>query len=123
MERAHPTLSHSAARLRDGRVLHALHNWSWEPAEVGAPTACTRRQPDGTSVELAAGAPIVLGPWDTALLITDAPDSDAAPRSPERSAASRPSASPRTTGTTSTTSTTSTTRPNGTTGTTGTEES
>lgn len=111
VERAHPTLSHSAARLRDGRVLHALHNWSWEPAEVGAPTACTRRQPDGTSVELAAGAPIVLGPWDTALLITDAPDSDAAPRSPEPSAASRPSASPRTTGTTRTTSTT---RPTGT---------
>ncbi|MGW1270128.1 beta-galactosidase [Streptomyces sp. NPDC002491] len=54
----------------DGRRVHIVHNWSWEPARVSAPADLSDVL-DGTSVP--AGAPLGLGPWDVRVLITATP--------------------------------------------------
>ncbi|MER6563342.1 beta-galactosidase [Streptomyces sp. NPDC001027] len=54
----------------DGRRVHIVHNWSWEPARVSAPADLSDVL-DGTSVP--AGAPLELGPWDVRVLITATP--------------------------------------------------
>ena len=57
----------SQARTRDGRRLHVVHNWGWEPQQVPAPAgAVDARRPDR---DLSAG--LALGPWDVAVLLTD----------------------------------------------------
>uniref|UniRef100_A0AAU2VFJ9 beta-galactosidase n=1 Tax=Streptomyces sp. NBC_00003 TaxID=2903608 RepID=A0AAU2VFJ9_9ACTN len=45
----------------DGRRVHVVHNWSWQPAETQAPVALTDAL-DGTPVP--AGGPVSLGAWD-----------------------------------------------------------
>ncbi|MFM9553884.1 MULTISPECIES: beta-galactosidase [Streptomyces] len=50
----------------DGRRVHIVHNWSWEPASVPAPTDLTDAL-DDTSV--AAGTAVELGPWDVRVLV------------------------------------------------------
>ncbi|GKQ38769.1 beta-galactosidase [Streptomyces sp. A012304] len=52
----------------DGRHVHVVHNWSWEPATVPAPTDLIdllddRHAPAGTALEL--------GPWDVRVLVAD----------------------------------------------------
>ncbi|MFK0110557.1 beta-galactosidase [Streptomyces sp. NPDC091217] len=51
----------------DGRRVHIVHNWSWEPASVPVPAHLTDVL-DGTS--LAVGASLDLGPWDVRVLVT-----------------------------------------------------
>ncbi|NGO46123.1 beta-galactosidase [Streptomyces ureilyticus] len=50
----------------DGRRVHIVHNWSWEPARVSAPVALTDVL-NGTSVP--AGTALVLGAWDIRVLV------------------------------------------------------
>ncbi|PBC70367.1 LOW QUALITY PROTEIN: beta-galactosidase [Streptomyces sp. TLI_235] len=49
----------------DGRRVHVVHNWSWQPAEVRTPAALTDVL-DGSALD--AGAPVRLGAWDVRVL-------------------------------------------------------
>ncbi|MDH6622218.1 beta-galactosidase [Streptomyces sp. LBL] len=51
----------------DGRHVHIVHNWSWEPASVPAPVDLTDAL-DGTS--LPAGAALDLGAWDVRVFVS-----------------------------------------------------
>ncbi|MEV7392753.1 beta-galactosidase [Streptomyces sp. NPDC091215] len=54
----------------DGRRVHFVHNWSWDPAHVTTPTALTDVL-DGTAAP--AGTELRLGPWDVRILTEDKP--------------------------------------------------
>lgn len=56
-----PSVTATTGTSPDGRRVHVVHNWSWDPARVTAPVELTDAL-DGTSV--AAGAELDLGPWD-----------------------------------------------------------
>ncbi|MCX5094144.1 beta-galactosidase [Streptomyces sp. NBC_00365] len=51
----------------DGRRVHIVHNWSWEPARVDAPVDLSDAL-NGTS--LPAGTALDLGPWDVRVLVS-----------------------------------------------------
>ncbi|MEU0337554.1 beta-galactosidase [Streptomyces bobili] len=51
----------------DGRRVHIVHNWSWEPALVQAPVDLSDALA-GTSVP--AGTPLELGAWDVRVLVS-----------------------------------------------------
>ena len=51
----------------DGRRVHVVHNWSWEPVRVEAPVELSDVLA-GTSVR--AGAALELGAWDVRVLVT-----------------------------------------------------
>ncbi|ONI80165.1 beta-galactosidase [Saccharothrix sp. ALI-22-I] len=51
----------------DGRRVHVVHNWSWEPARVGTPVALSDVL-DGSSVP--AGTALDLGAWDVRVFVT-----------------------------------------------------
>jgi beta-galactosidase len=51
----------------DGRRVHIVHNWSWEPARVQAPVDLSDVL-DGTPVP--AGTPLELGAWDVRVLVS-----------------------------------------------------
>ncbi|WP_330350798.1 beta-galactosidase [Streptomyces sp. NBC_00582] len=51
-----------------GRRVHIVHNWSWEPASATAPVDLVDAL-DGGSV--AAGTALDLGPWDVRVLVAD----------------------------------------------------
>ncbi|MEU6548894.1 beta-galactosidase [Streptomyces sp. NPDC046915] len=57
----------STGTAPDGRRVHIVHNWSWEPASVSAPGPLSDVL-DGTSV--AAGTALDLGPWDVRVLVS-----------------------------------------------------
>jgi len=60
------SVTSSGARLRDGRRLHVVANWSWEPRSLAVPTEVT----DALSDErIATGTPLALGPWDVRVLV------------------------------------------------------
>ncbi|MFC9689190.1 beta-galactosidase [Kribbella sp. NPDC056951] len=46
---------------REGRRVHIIHNWSWEPQELTAPAALVDVL---GKAPINPGAPITLGPWD-----------------------------------------------------------
>jgi beta-galactosidase len=50
----------------DGRRVHVIHNWSWNPVPITAPTALTDVL-DGSSVP--AGQELGLGAWDVRVLV------------------------------------------------------
>ncbi|MFE9425599.1 beta-galactosidase [Kitasatospora sp. NPDC006697] len=50
----------------DGRRVHVVHNWSWEPAEAPAPADLTDVL---TGTAAAAGSPVRLGPWDVRVFV------------------------------------------------------
>jgi beta-galactosidase len=52
----------------DGRRVHVIHNWSWNPVHVTAPTALIDVL-DGSSVP--AGDALDLGAWDVRVLVAD----------------------------------------------------
>ncbi|MGP3961263.1 beta-galactosidase [Nonomuraea sp. 3N208] len=54
----------------DGRRVHVVHNWSWEPARVEVPVELTDVV-DGSSVP--AGTTLELGVWDVRVLVTAQP--------------------------------------------------
>jgi beta-galactosidase len=58
----------------DGRRVHLVHNWSWEPARVQAPVDLSDAL-NGTSVP--ADTPLDLGAWDVRVLVSA--DTDGAP--------------------------------------------
>jgi beta-galactosidase len=51
----------------DGRRVHIVHNWSWEPARSTVPVDLADAL-DGTA--LLAGAVLELGPWDVRVLVS-----------------------------------------------------
>jgi beta-galactosidase len=59
------SITSSGARAGDGRRLHFLANWSWEPGSMAIPAAAD----DLLSGErLEAGSTLALGPWDVRVL-------------------------------------------------------
>jgi beta-galactosidase len=55
------------ASTRDGRRLHVVHNWGWEPQQVSPPAgAVDARRPER---DLSGG--LTLGPWDVQVLLSD----------------------------------------------------
>jgi beta-galactosidase len=67
------TVTATSGASPDGRRVHVVHNWSWEPARVNAPAALSDVL-DGSSVP--EGAPLRLGAWDVRVFVADA-DADA----------------------------------------------
>jgi beta-galactosidase len=60
----------SGARSRDGRRLHFVANWSWDPLSLAAPATVT----DVLSDErIAHGTPLAMGPWDVRVLVEGEP--------------------------------------------------
>ncbi|MER5787430.1 beta-galactosidase [Streptomyces sp. NPDC001980] len=55
----------------DGRRVHVIHNWSWQPARVTAPVELTDVL-DGTPVP--AGTALELGAWDVKVLVAASSD-------------------------------------------------
>ncbi|MGW3649855.1 beta-galactosidase [Streptomyces sp. NPDC000878] len=53
----------------DGRRVHIVHNWSWEPVRVTAPADLTDVLNDGGPV--AAGSELELGAWDVRVFSTN----------------------------------------------------
>ncbi|MFB7160991.1 beta-galactosidase [Streptomyces sp. NPDC056242] len=64
----------STGTAPDGRRVHVVHNWGWDPVQVTTPMALTDVLED-TSVP--AGAPLSLTAWDVHVLVAAA-DDDAA---------------------------------------------
>ncbi|MFE1837392.1 beta-galactosidase [Streptomyces sviceus] len=60
----------TTATSPDGRRVHIVHNWSWEPVRVSVPIDLSDVL-DGTSVP--AATPLNLGPWDVRVLVTATP--------------------------------------------------
>lgn len=61
------TVTATTGTAPDGRRVHIVHNWSWEPASVSAPVPLTDvldRTP------LAVGTALDLGPWDVRVLVS-----------------------------------------------------
>ncbi|MET7451629.1 beta-galactosidase [Streptomyces sp. NPDC005574] len=54
----------------DGRRVHIVHNWSWEPRRASVPVDLSDVL-DGASVP--AGTPLELGPWDVRVLVSATP--------------------------------------------------
>ncbi|MER6186587.1 beta-galactosidase [Streptomyces sp. NPDC001652] len=50
----------------DGRRVHIVHNWSWEPARVQAPVALSDAL---TGASVPAGTALELGAWDVRVLV------------------------------------------------------
>ncbi|MEU6180079.1 beta-galactosidase [Streptomyces coeruleorubidus] len=63
----------------DGRRVHFVHNWSWEPASVPAPVNLSDAL---TGTSIFAGSALDLGAWDVRVLVST--DADPAP-TPEAS--------------------------------------
>ncbi|MFI2207477.1 Beta-galactosidase C-terminal domain [Streptomyces sp. NPDC020192] len=62
-----PTVTATTGTSPEGRRVHVLHNWSWEPARVTAPADLTDAL-GGDSVP--ARAALELGPWDVRIFTT-----------------------------------------------------
>ncbi|MEU2773110.1 beta-galactosidase [Streptomyces sp. NPDC007162] len=67
-----PSVTAATATSPDGRRVHVVHNWSWDPATVRAPVALTDVL-DGTAAP--AGTPLRLGAWDVRVLVATDEDS------------------------------------------------
>lgn len=62
-----PSVTATTGTARDGRRVHIVHNWSWQPARVPTPVDLTDVL-DGSPVP--AGAALELGPWDVRVLVS-----------------------------------------------------
>ncbi|MEU3786073.1 beta-galactosidase [Streptomyces sp900129855] len=62
-----PSVTAATGTSPDGRRVHVVHNWSWDPAHVTAPEALTDVL-DGTTAP--AGTEQRLGPWDVRVFVT-----------------------------------------------------
>jgi beta-galactosidase len=60
------TQSHVACRTGDGRTLHLIHNWSWQPSRYVLPASVTAL---GIDTTLSSDQPIELGAWDVQILL------------------------------------------------------
>ncbi|MEU0946816.1 beta-galactosidase [Streptomyces canus] len=61
------TVTATTGTAPDGRRVHIVHNWSWEPARVVAPVDLTDVLNDAP---ITAGAELELGAWDVRVLVT-----------------------------------------------------
>ncbi|ROP34543.1 beta-galactosidase [Pseudokineococcus lusitanus] len=61
-----PSVTVTAATARDGRRVHVVHNWSWEPGRAVVPAAVTDLLGGDA---LAAGEALELGAWDVRVLV------------------------------------------------------
>ncbi|MEX1651635.1 beta-galactosidase [Streptomyces pseudovenezuelae] len=61
------TVTATTGTASDGRRVHVVHNWSWEPARVVAPVDLTDVL---TDAPVPAGAELELGAWDVRVLVT-----------------------------------------------------
>ncbi|WP_329260423.1 beta-galactosidase [Streptomyces pseudovenezuelae] len=61
------TVTATTGTASDGRRVHLVHNWSWEPARVVAPVDLTDVL---TDAPVPAGAELELGAWDVRVLVT-----------------------------------------------------
>ncbi|MEJ5867032.1 beta-galactosidase [Pseudokineococcus sp. 5B2Z-1] len=62
-----PSVTVMSATAADGRRVHVVHNWSWDPARAHLPAAAT----DVLGGQaLAEDAALELGPWDVRVLVT-----------------------------------------------------
>ncbi|MEU1268312.1 beta-galactosidase [Streptomyces sp. NPDC005799] len=61
-----PSVTAATGTSPNGRWLHIVHNWDWDPVHVTAPTTLTDVL-DGTAVP--AGAHLRLGPWDVRVFV------------------------------------------------------
>ncbi len=66
------TVTATTGTAPDGRRVHIVHNWAWEPASVPVPVPLSDAL---TGADLPAGTPLELGPWDVRVLVTT--DTDA----------------------------------------------
>jgi beta-galactosidase len=57
----------STGTAPDGRRVHVVHNWSWQPADVQAPVDLADVL-DGNSIS--SGAAFRLGAWDVRIFVT-----------------------------------------------------
>ena len=64
------TVTATTATAADGRTVHVVHNWSWNPTRLTAPHPLHDVLNGGHT---AAGAPLRLGPWDVRVLVTEQP--------------------------------------------------
>ena len=59
----------------DGRRIHIVHNWSWDPAVASAPCGLVDLLANGSDqaakAGIPAGAPVELGPWDVRVFAAD----------------------------------------------------
>ncbi|MEV4561814.1 beta-galactosidase [Kitasatospora sp. NPDC049285] len=60
------TVTATTGTSPDGRRVHVLHNWSWQPAEATAPADLTDVL---TRTPVPAGAPVPLGAWGVRVLV------------------------------------------------------
>jgi len=65
------TVTVATGTASDGRRVHVVHNWSWQPAHGKAPVELTDVL-SGAAVP--AGTALELGPWDVRVLATVATD-------------------------------------------------
>jgi beta-galactosidase len=61
-----PTQSHLACRTTEGRSLHVIHNWAWQPSRYVLPASVTLLDAD---TSFSPGQPIELGAWDVQILL------------------------------------------------------
>lgn len=65
-----PSVTATTGTSPDGRRVHIVHNWAWEPARVPVPASLADVL---TGTSLPAGAPLELGPWDVRVLVSTNP--------------------------------------------------
>lgn len=65
------TVTATTGTASDGRRVHVIHNWSWEPARVAAPVELTDVLGDSA---IPAGAELELGAWDVRVFVTGRAD-------------------------------------------------
>jgi beta-galactosidase len=62
------SVTSSGARTLDGRRLHFVANWSWDPLPLAVPAAVS----DVLNEErIDRGGALALGPWDVRILVED----------------------------------------------------
>ncbi|MBK6011065.1 beta-galactosidase [Streptomyces sp. MBT53] len=61
-----PTVTATTGTAPDGRRVHIVHNWSWEPTSVPAPADLTDAL---TGDAVVAGSALDLGAWDVRVLV------------------------------------------------------
>ncbi|MFF4019766.1 beta-galactosidase [Streptomyces sp. NPDC001843] len=71
-----PSVTATTGTATDGRHVHVIHNWSWEPARVTAPHELTDVLDDAF---VPAGAPVDLGAWDVRVFVANGDDASVSP--------------------------------------------
>ncbi|MFJ9152337.1 beta-galactosidase [Streptomyces sp. NPDC102270] len=76
------TVTATTGTSPDGRRVHIVHNWSWEPVSVPTPADLSDAL---TNTPLSTGTALELGAWDVRVLVSTDADSAPAPGATNRS--------------------------------------